>query len=88
MKKLNESLAELPALVFDKSGPIFAAGAGLMAIAELLGADGSEHHINAEQTDGLHHAIYAIGAMLKGEAYSLSGAAEELGGGEPLEAQK
>lgn len=53
------------------------AGIGLEAIGNMLGADGSEHCFNAKDMNGLHHAVVALGDLIKGLGYDLAGAAEE-----------
>lgn len=42
-----------------------AAGFGLDAIGNLLGADASEHHIDEEMSYGLANAVVALGALLR-----------------------
>lgn len=60
-------------------------GFALETIANLLGADGSEHHLNASDRTGLVHAVrvmsgYAHAAGLElYEAAELSGALEQGG---------
>lgn len=43
-----------------------AAGFGLDAIGNLLGANASEHHIDEEMSCGLANAVVALGALLRG----------------------
>ncbi|MCY1294564.1 hypothetical protein [Pseudomonas sp. D(2018)] len=47
-----------------RSAVVQSAGIGLCALAELLGADGSEHHMTEELTEGVASAVLAIGALM------------------------
>ena len=40
------------------------AGKGLEVIGNIMGADGSEHHLTADDQVGLAHAVAAMGAMI------------------------
>lgn len=60
-------------------------GFALETLANLLGADGSEHHLDASDRAGLLHAVRALGGyaheagMELYEAAELSGALEQGG---------
>ncbi|WP_425327996.1 hypothetical protein [Pseudomonas nitroreducens] len=61
----------------DKIGSNLAcAGHGLETIANLLGADGCEHHLTKEDAYGLAHAALALSALIKGAGYDLCIAVE------------
>lgn len=48
-----------------QSEAVAAAGFGLRAIGDLLGADASEHHMTEQLTHGLAQAVVAIGTLLE-----------------------
>ncbi len=50
-------------------------GIGLEAIGDLLGG-GSEHVLTADQVNGLHHAVIALGRLAKDAGYALAEHAE------------
>lgn len=50
-------------------------GIGLEAIGDLLGG-GSEHALTADQVNGLHHAVMALGRLAKDAGYALAEHAE------------
>ncbi|ANI17959.1 hypothetical protein [Pseudomonas citronellolis] len=52
------------------------AGLALETLADLLGADGSEHHLNYQQITGLANAVAVLGVYIKGAGYDLCTAAE------------
>ncbi|AKA22737.1 hypothetical protein PCL1606_12820 [Pseudomonas chlororaphis] len=54
-----------------------AMGRALETIADLLGCDGCEHHLNDEQMLGLANAVQALGADIRERGYALYGLAEE-----------
>lgn len=61
----------------DKIGNNLAyAGHGLETIANLLGADGCEHHLTGEEASGLTHAVLALSAYIRGAGYDLCTAVE------------
>lgn len=62
---VSQNLQALRHTVHRQSEAISAAGTGLCAIAEVLGADGSEHHLSDDVKEGLAHAVFAIGELLK-----------------------
>lgn len=53
------------------------AGYALEDLGNLLGADGSEHHINKDDANGLQHAVVAISAYIRKAATELCVAVEE-----------
>jgi hypothetical protein len=68
--------------VWDQGNQLFSVGYGMKAIAELLGADGSDHELNDELVNGLHHAIMALGTLVLQVAEDMTEAAnpEQVGG--------
>lgn len=56
-------MSELQKIAWDRGNDLCSVGFALEAIADLLGADGSEHGITASLENGLHHAIRAMGAF-------------------------
>lgn len=56
-------MSDLQKISWDRGNDLCSAGFALEAIADLLGADGSEHGITESLASGLHHAIRAIGAF-------------------------
>lgn len=57
-------------------GNLTGAGFALETIANLLGADGSEHFLNKDHINGLVHAVLTISVYVKDAGYSLCEAAE------------
>lgn len=64
--------------VSRQSEAVTAAGFGLCAIGDLLGADASEHHMTEQLTHGLAQAVVAIGTLLKGVGGQLWEISEEV----------
>ncbi|MCY1548019.1 hypothetical protein D9M68_841050 [compost metagenome] len=63
----NEHIHELTDLrrkVNRSSNIVSAAGLGLRAIGDFLGADGCEHCIDEKQREGLANAVVALGELL------------------------
>lgn len=56
-------MSDLQKITWDRGNDLCSVGFALEAIADLLGADGSEHGITESLANGLHHAIRAIGAF-------------------------
>ena len=56
-------MSELQKITWDRGNDLCSVGFALEAIADLLGADGSEHGITDSLQNGLHHAIRAMGAF-------------------------
>lgn len=52
------------------------AGLALEVLADLLGADGSEHDLNYRQITGLANAVAVLGLYVKGAGYELCSAVE------------
>lgn len=63
-------LNQLPARAMDHGDRLLSLGHALEALGNLLGADGSEHHLSAQDVDGLAHAVRALGG------YALAAGAE------------
>ncbi|MDI3274854.1 hypothetical protein [Pseudomonas sp. AL03] len=56
-------MSELQKITWDRGNDLCSVGFALEAIADLLGADGSEHGITDSLQNGLHHAVRAMGAF-------------------------
>ncbi len=59
-------------LAYDSGNRLISAGLGLSVIADLLGADGSEHYLEPAQLDRLAHAVSAIAELVKRDGYDLT----------------
>lgn len=55
------------------------AGHALETLANLLGCDGSEHHLTKDDHSGLLHAVRTISSYLKSAGFDLYEAAELAG---------
>ena len=71
-------MSELVRFANERADAMVCAGLGLEAIADLLGG-GSDHSLTADQTNGLHHAIIALGRMVKDAGYDMSSLAAQHG---------
>lgn len=61
----------------DRHGDrLICAGYALNTIADLLGCDGAEHHLNTDHLNGLHNAVKALAAFIETAGFDLSEAAE------------
>ena len=58
-------------LAYRSGNRLVSAGIGLSAIANLLGADASEHHLNSSDLNGLCHAVSALADLVKRDGYDL-----------------
>ena len=63
-------------LAYRSGNRLVSAGIGLSAIANLLGADASEHHLNSSDLNGLCHAVSALADLVKRDGYDLCEAFE------------
>jgi hypothetical protein len=52
-------------LAYDRGSDLYGVSFALQAIGNLLGADASDHDINVSDTEGLAHAVFALGAFVK-----------------------
>ncbi|OWL88841.1 hypothetical protein [Halopseudomonas aestusnigri] len=75
----QEHIKKLPKLAWDHGERTVSAALGLDAIANLLGADGSEHYMNNEDREGLAHAIRALSGFLHSAGNDLCEEAEMCG---------
>ena len=63
-------MSNLSTLAIYHGDRLLSLGHALEALGNLLGADGSEHHLSAQDVDGLAHAVRALGG------YALAAGAE------------
>lgn len=75
----EEHIKNLPKLAWNHGERTVSAAFGLDAIANLLGADGCEHHMNNEDREGLAHAIRALAGYLHSAGGDLCEGAEMCG---------
>lgn len=61
----SRELAILRTEVHRRSEVVQSAGFGLCALADLLGADASEHHMTDDLKHGAANAVSAIGELMK-----------------------
>jgi len=59
-------------LAFRSGDRLASAGMALDTIADLLGADGSEHHLTHSDRNGLIHAVRALADLVKRSGYDLA----------------
>lgn len=70
----------------DHGDLLGSAGLALETLSDLLGCDGSEHHLTNDEYSGLLHAVRTISGYIKAagfdlyEAAELAGALEDDGG--------
>lgn len=63
-----------PAEIFRTGDRLASAGLALNTCADLLGADGSEHHLSNDDYNGLCHAVRALAELVKRDGYDLAAA--------------
>ena len=62
----------------DEQGNLMStAGLALETLANLLGHDGSEHHLNDAQAYGLTCAVHSIAALVREAGFTLCNRAEQ-----------
>lgn len=59
-------------LAFRTGDRLASAGLALDTIADLLGADGCEHHLTHSDHNGLIHAVRALADLVKRSGYDLA----------------
>lgn len=64
-------MSDLSRTADDLGNTLTRAGLGLKTISDLLGCDGCEHHLTAENINGLHHAVAAIADLVAMAGYEL-----------------
>ena len=69
-------MSDLARITYNHGNTLTHAGMGLKTIADLLGCDGCEHHLNEVHTNGLHNAIAAIAGLVSIAGYELCMQAE------------
>jgi hypothetical protein len=65
-------------LAFRCGDRLISAGMGLDTLADLLGADGSEHHLSQADRTGLLHAVRALAELVTDKGFALAEAFEPL----------
>tara|TARA_R110000823_G_scaffold262578_1_gene383175 strand:+ start:102 stop:356 length:255 start_codon:yes stop_codon:yes gene_type:complete len=75
----QDHIKHLPKLAWDHGERLASAALGLDAIANLIGADGSEHMMNDEDTAGLAHAVRALAGFIHQASNQLCEEAEMCG---------
>tara|TARA_R110000868_G_scaffold6539_1_gene36872 strand:+ start:1185 stop:1439 length:255 start_codon:yes stop_codon:yes gene_type:complete len=75
----QDHIKHLPKLAWNRGERVQSAAFGLDAIANLLGADSSEHCMNDEDREGLAHAIRALSGFLHSAGSELCEEAEMCG---------
>lgn len=58
-------------LAYERGNTLTCAGLGLSAIADLMGADGSEHLLDFELESGLANAAKALAILVQQTGYEL-----------------
>lgn len=56
---------------YEAGNRLVSVGLGLNTIADLLGADDSEHHLQPAHLNGLAHTVAALAELVKRDAYDL-----------------
>lgn len=69
----------LTQLALDHGDRLQSTGYALTTLADLLGADGSEHHLTKSDINGLTHAVRALGGYAFAAGMELYEAAELAG---------
>jgi hypothetical protein len=74
-------MLNLPRIAMDHGERLHSLGYALATLGDLIGADGSEHHLSPQDINGLTHAVRALGgyAVAAGAALYEAG---ELAAGE------
>lgn len=57
---------------------LYSVGYALTTIGNLLGANGSEHHLDDADMNGLQHAVIALGSLVTSIAVDIAVAIEKL----------
>lgn len=79
-------MRDLLPLAIEHGDRLESAGYALETLANLLGCDGSEHHLTRQDVNGLTHAVRALAGYARAagselyEAAELAGALESKGG--------
>lgn len=72
-------MSSLNQLAMTHGDQMMSAGYALETLADLLGGDGSEHHLSAQDLNGLRHAVRAIGCYALAAGAELHQAASQGG---------
>ncbi|EOG3619106.1 hypothetical protein ACK9U2_000938 [Pseudomonas putida] len=74
-------MSPLARIATDHGNRLIGASLALITIADLLGADSAEHHLNSDHIDGLQHAAKVIAEVVKCSGYDLCEQAEQASEG-------
>lgn len=58
-------------LAYRSGNRLVGAGIAIGTLADLLGADGSDHYLTSSDINGLLHAVSALADMVKRDGYDL-----------------
>ncbi|MBT8764794.1 hypothetical protein [Metapseudomonas boanensis] len=72
-------MSKLARIAGQHGNRMVVAGCALNTIADLLGCDGVEHHLSAQQVNGLHHAVKALAGLIQIAGFELCEHAEQEG---------
>lgn len=72
-------MSNLSTLAIDHGDLLQSTAYALETLANLLGADGSEHHLTRSDTNGLTHAVRALSGYVSAAGMALYEAAELAG---------
>ncbi len=72
-------MSNLGKLAIDHGDLLQSTAYALETLADLLGADGSEHHLTRSDTNGLTHAVRALSGYVSAAGMALYEAAELAG---------
>lgn len=72
-------MSNLSTLAIDHGDLLQSTAYALETLADLLGADGSEHHLTRSDTNGLTHAVRALSGYVSAAGMALYEAAELAG---------
>lgn len=71
-------MSALARIATDHGNRLIGASFALTTIADLLGSDAKEHHLDSDHINGLQHAAKVIADVVKNAGYDLCEHAEEV----------
>lgn len=81
-------MRDLIPLAIEHGDRLCSTAYALKTLADLIGCDGSEHHLSEQDINGLTHAVRALAGYVGAAALELYEAAEMAGGLEQQGGQK